>query len=508
MSNRENIRSNKHKIFINAISSVLNVIVYSIALFIVYRFLLRTIGVERIGIWSLVFSMVSVASLVNLGFAEGVVKYVSKYLALNQIEKVSRLVQTAFITLAILLGGLLLLFYPFANWILNLLLPKSNMKEALSILPYALLTLWISWISRVFQASLDGFQLIAQKNIILIVATFFHLFICFMLVPEYGLDGLAYSHVLRAFFILLGCWVFLKRTITVLPLIRYRWDRPLFREMLGYSMNFQVISISQMILDPITKGLLTKFGGLSMTGFYDMASRMLSYIRLLISSAVKVIVPAIADLHERNAKSILLIYKMLYRFIFYITIPIFTILIIFLPFISQVWIGYYEIRFIYFSIFLSIGFSINLLSHPAYFVNAGTGHLKWNTIGHIVIAVLNFILGILLGIIFNGRGVVFAYALSLIIGSVLIASSYNLNHGIPLKNLIPKENFSILIATIIGIPSSFLLYHFFLNSNVNQFVTIFFPTVPLSIILIFFLWSHPMRKYMFNTIAHEYSGIK
>ena len=79
--------------------------------------------------------------------------------------------------------------------------------------------------------------------------------------------------------------------------------------MMGYGLNIQMISVSQMLYDPITKGLLVKFGGLDLAGYYEMANRMVIQLRGLIVSAVQVLVPTIADLKEKNPDSIHKVYK-------------------------------------------------------------------------------------------------------------------------------------------------------------------------------------------------------
>jgi hypothetical protein len=51
--------------------------------------------------------------------------------------------------------------------------------------------------------------------------------------------------------------------------------------------NIQAITISQMLYDPITKGLLVKFGGLDLAGYYEMANRLVVQLRGFIVSVVR-----------------------------------------------------------------------------------------------------------------------------------------------------------------------------------------------------------------------------
>jgi O-antigen/teichoic acid export membrane protein len=492
----------KRRILINAIMSVSQIVVISGVLFILYKFLLKTIGVEQLGVWSVVLATTSVANIAQLGLSASVVKFVAKYLARGEKEGVAGVIQTSAISIGILIGLVLLIAYPFGNWVLNLVVPTGNSKEAVSILPYALLSLWIMVIATVFQAALDGCQRIDLRSTLLMGGTLFHLVLCFVLVPSYGLMGLAYARVAQSGIVLIANWIIIRRLFSLLPVIPYQWDRKLFREMIGYGLNFQIISISQMLYDPITKALLTKFGGLAMTGFYEMASRMILQLRALLISANQVLVPTIAELQEKDQEIIQKVYKDSYRLLLYISLSFFFVIIVFIPIISQIWIGQFENTFILFAILLAGGWFLNTLTAPAYFANLGRGELRWNTIGHVMIAVLNLVLGWLLGSVYGGIAVVVAWIFSLIAGSVIILVAYHHRHKIPISELFPKENIGLGLASIGGLFISLVLYQL-LKNNLSLLV------ISSIVILVFFaiigvpIWLHPMQKRLKGWIIKE-----
>src|SRR2546428_8037468 len=154
------------KILINAIMSVVQVIVISCILFILYRFLLDTIGIEQLGVWSVVLATTSVAQVANLGLSASVVKFVAKYAARGQDETVAYVVQTSVISLGVLIGLVLSIVSPFISLLLSMVVPIANLNEALSILPYALASLWMMVLSSVFQSGLDGYQRVDLRSIL------------------------------------------------------------------------------------------------------------------------------------------------------------------------------------------------------------------------------------------------------------------------------------------------------------------------------------------------------
>lgn len=492
----------KRWVFINAFMSIVQIILVSGVLFFLYRFLLRTIGVEQLGIWSLVLATTSVTQVANLGLSGSVVKFVAKYVARGEDKNVSGVIQTAAISLAIIVGIVLLLGYPFIKWILALVVPEGSIVSAIKILPYALLSLWLTMITSVFQSGLDGFQRIYIRNILTMSGSIFYAVLCYILAPKNGLIGLAYAQIINNSIMLMASWILIKRFLPVLPVIPYQWNRALFKEIISYGINFQVVSITTMFYDPTTKALLSKFGGLQMVGYYEMANKMVQQFRALIISANQVLVPSIADLQEKNPERIRSVYLTNYELIFYLALPLYTLIIIGTPLISELWLGHYEKIFIIFGLMLSIGNFLNTLAGPSYFANLGTGNLRWNVIGHITIAILNAGLGVILGSLFNGYGVAIAWVTALALGSAVIYVAYHLNNKIPLEELFPKNSRAMTAFYAI-----ILLIYLMIQPKVNQnqdaiTFNILLSTVSLFIILIP-LYLHPMRKRLMGWVRDD-----
>ena len=490
----------KRQVFINAIMSIVQVVSLGGILFIFYRFLLATIGVEQLGVWSLVLATTAVTRISDFGLSASVVKFVAKYVARGEHETVAGIIQTAVLSIGTCTGLILLALYPFARWLLGLVVPGAELESAVSILPFALVSLWLMLITGVFQSGLDGYQRTDLRSVLLIGGATFHFLLGFVLVPTYGLMGLAYAQVIQTSIVLVGSWLLLKRYLPILPTIPCRWNYSLFREMIGYSISFQAISIAQMLYDPVTKWLLTRFGGLVMVGYYEVASRMVLQFRALIVAGNQVLVPAVADLQEKKPEATQVIYSNSYRLLIYLALPLYSIIVVCTPVISRLWIGHYEGMFVLFAILLATGWFLNTLNTPAYFVNLGTGELRWNTISHIVIGLLNGGLGLLLGKLYGGVWVVVAWVFSLAIGSSMIALAYHLRHKISLSELLPRESRMTALACVIGMLIALLMYY----SAYHLFSIITAGGLALLLFLVVVapsLWLHPMRKHLMGWIG-------
>ena len=497
----------KHKqILLNAITTFGQELASAGVLFLLYRFLIHAIGIERFGVWSLVLATTSVVTLANQGFSTSVVKFVAKYAAQEKPDDVSTLIQTAVISTGIALAVVSAGLYPAARWILKLLLPSAMLAEGSALLPFALISLWLNVSGGILLAGLAGYQKITHRNYVVLGGAILFLLLCYGFVPARGLLGLAYAQMLQSTACLFATWILLRRRIAGFPLIPHRWNRALFREMLGYGLHFQLITVSQAVREPITKALLAKFGGLAMTGYYDMASRWVVSFRELIVQANEVLIPAVSNLQQRDPKSLPALYRESYRLIFFVAVPTFAVVLVAAPVASRIWLGNYEPVFVRFVAALAVGWLVNVLANPAYVFDLGTGALRWVSISCATTAILNAGLGFVIGSRFGGTALVAVSAGSLAIGYIIIAAAYHLQNHLPFQIFLPKESRWIILsgAASVLIFLATLRLHFLFSAPTFQGLSIAL-LVALALLGIP-MWLHPLRKRLINW-AYSASGV-
>ena len=290
-----------------------------------------------------------------------------------------------------------------------------------------------------------------------------------------------------------------------LPLIPFRWAKNTFREILGYSLNFQVIAITQLLLEPVAKALMSKFGGLSTVAYFEMAHRMVFQLRSLIAAGHQAIVPTIADAQERSPGQLRSIYRFSFRLLLFLILFAMPFFMMLTPFISWIWIGDYNATFILFANLLFAGWFLNLLANPAYFANLGTGELKWNVIGHIVIGVLNLTLGILLGQAFGGTGITIGFVVALLAGSSVIMFAYHKRHQHAIIQLFSFKSMYLGFASVIAlIATGYLFGLYFTRIPPLQMVLI--NTALFVLITGFPAWNHPVPRNILSLLRSRFSS--
>jgi len=445
----------KRQLLINAVVGVGQVVVSAGAFVVLYGFIERRLSLEALGIWSIVQASARTTVTANLGMNGGATKFIAQYLAHEQHNYVSTLIQTALLATAVAMLGMVLLIYPFLEVILSYTLgdevTAEQMSEALKLIPLALGAFWLGTVGGVILGCVEGFQRVDLSAYLTVIATLVYVGLGLWWIPQYGLIGLAYAQVVQMSVLCVLGWLVLRRLAPALPWLPVRYRMVAFKEMIGYNVKFQVISFSLILFDPVTKNLLALFGSLSAAGFYEAASRMVIQLRALVNTAHRAVVPTIADLQERAPQKVRRMYTVSFRLVVFLVTLAVPGLVALIPVVAEVWLAEgYQPMFMGFAVILLGAWFLNLLSNPAYYANLGTGELRWNVIAHLAIGGLNVVLGLALGYAFGSYGVVTAFALALLIGSAITALSYHVIHHIRLSQLMYAHQLVLLGWALVG----------------------------------------------------------
>jgi O-antigen/teichoic acid export membrane protein len=310
---------------------------------------------------------------------------------------------------------------------------------------------------------------------------------------------------MQGFSLLVLSWCLLRNKLIFLPLLPFFWSKPIFKEIFSYAFNFQINAIAIILFDPVVKMFMSRYGGLSNTAYFEMASQLVTKLRSLITAAIQVLVPTIAEVHETAPEKIREIYLKSYSITFLISVPFYIALIIALPIIGMAWLGPVASNFLIFSSIIAFGWGFNTLSVPAYFVNLGTGDLKSNTIAHVVMISFIFPLGFLLGHLFGSTGIALSSMLSILISSFIVLYAASKKYKVSLHSLFPREHLNLLFASMF-----FLAFSILLNLSNLQSATIYiFEVVNLisyigAVIVIF--WLHPSKNSMIKLLRSQSSN--
>jgi O-antigen/teichoic acid export membrane protein len=436
------------KIAINAISAVAQVVIAGLMYFFLYRYLIEKLGASQLGVWALVLSTSSIASLANFGITSGLVKFVADYKAKGDYEDMNKLIFTAFISIFVFFTVLILIAYVVVYLIINQIVDKPYIPLALKILPYSLLCLFINEVGGVFTSILEGFQKNYIRNLIYIAASILFLFISFALVPRYGLAGVAYAQVIQSVIITVLAVFTGSYLIKGFSVFRWNWGKAIFKSLISYGSKFQLVSLLQMLYEPATKALLTRFGGLPAVGFYEMATRLVNQVRALIVNANQVMVPVVAEAAWLGRHEVQKLYIKSMSVTLFINIPLISAILCFSPFISYYWIGHYESHFTFPLGVLAISMFFNIMCGPAFFSSLGEGKLNLLVWVNVLMGVLNISLGLGLGYLLKGNGVILSWGITYAVCSLILIFFYQKSLAVKFKNIFSRSDGLLFFVSI------------------------------------------------------------
>lgn len=427
----------------NAGFSVVQVIVSALALLVMYRLLMQRLSIAEIGLWSLVVGSTAVARLAEMGLGAGVLRFVAADLGAGAPARAARTVGAAAIAVTVLVGIIALLVQPLLLTYLLKLTPLALHHAVQVLLPAALLGLVLAAAGNVFAVAIDGTQRMDVRVVIQMISTLVQLAVTWFVLPRWGLLGLGWAQVAQAGFVLIASAV----TVAVLlrrPLRDYFGFEPgRLKELFRYGGGMQLSAIAQLLCEPLLKVLLTAFSGLALTGYYDIANRIVLQFRSVIVAAYTALVPHVAAVSghgEIDPARLRSIYREAAAVLLFVMLPYFACIAAVLPLALTVWKGQFDPHLLAVALVQLTAWLINLLNLPAYMLYLGIGRLRWTMLTHILIALLIAVLGTGLGWLWGGTGVLVGGAIALAAGSVLVALGFHREYGLGLSDLVPLHS--------------------------------------------------------------------
>jgi O-antigen/teichoic acid export membrane protein len=137
----------------------------------------------------------------------------------------------------------------------------------------------------------------------------------FALVPYFGVSGFAYAMILQSGLLCIGIVVCLMRKGVFYNPVK--WTYSVFKEVIGFNLKMNFISMVSAGFDPIAKVVVGQIGGLALVGVYELASRIVTQVRAILMAYGGTIIPEIAILKRGSPElSRLIIEKHGKRFLF------------------------------------------------------------------------------------------------------------------------------------------------------------------------------------------------
>ncbi len=400
-------------------------LVGGVILFVIFRYLNLTLGIEDFGVWTTVIAISTILRLASLGLSQALLRQTSINLISGKRNLAIIYIETTLITVLFIYLTCFPLLKIGIDFGIEYVFTGDYKEKAISIALPVLFLVILSEVGIILHSIIEGFQRMEVNALISIVGQLSMLAIVIVFVPNYGLRGVIFAQIAQAIIILIFSLIWIKRKLPELNIIPKKWSFKILKSMLKYGANISLTNASTFLMDPITKIFLTKLGSPSLSAYFELSSQFIQRFRSILLTANSAVIPKIAENTVNNQDYIKEIYSENLKIAAILSMAAYSILLASSDLISIAIFNDIQPNFINILNILAVSWLINVLAAPAYFSNLGTGNVSVNTIAQIMMGLLNLMLCYIFGNELNGLGVTFSYAVAVSLSSICLYIFYH-----------------------------------------------------------------------------------
>lgn len=389
-------------------------------LFWTYRAVNAAAGAEDFGVWATVVGVTPLVGLAELGVSTSVLRQAAVARAEQQPRRVAQLLETGVTTVVVLTGAAgVLLWAPLRGGLHYALGPSHDPLVDL-LLPLALLLVVSNTVGLVMINALDVLGHSSERAVLMLLSQVLLTGVAVGLVGTMGVKALLLGQLAQSVSYALGGWWRVRRHLPHVSRIPWRWKASVFRALAGYGARWQALSLPQLLVDPLMRWLLGRFGGTVLAGQYEFASKVALQARTVGVAALQTLVPRITELDARGSAHLAAFQRHMQRWADLLAAGLAPMLCLSAPLAAALWSRPPAAAVAALLAALGVGWSVNLVAASAYLVLLGQGRLRPLGYAHAATLAVLLVGGPLGGAWGGGAGVVAAYVLALVAGAAVL----------------------------------------------------------------------------------------
>lgn len=305
--------------------------------------ILNGVGKEVYAIWALVFSVLSIVGVLELGVGAGAVKYAAEHRGTGDTGRRNRGLSTllvialacsAFAVLVLIVG---ILIGPKVFGLSNGLADTMRVVFILLGLRYTVLL----WPLSLFQGVLYGQARIGTINIVQIITNLLYGFLCWLSIHQgWGIVGIAAANLGTMLLEYGSYWILARKHTEELILNPSNFDKSIMTDTGKLALSQLIVTASGLILlrtDPL---VIQGFLSLAAVSTYAVALRISESAFLLVKQFINVLSPHIAALYAKgDAAGVRRLFTVSTRYSLVPAVVVTVPIVIYSSDILRLWIG-------------------------------------------------------------------------------------------------------------------------------------------------------------------------
>ncbi len=329
------------RLTLNAFSNLLRYFITIVAAFFLTPFVVKTLGNEFYGFWTILLSFVGYAGILEFGVQPGIVKLVAQYRASENMGQINRLLSTAFLffttmgTLASIVFVVVLSL--FSETLIRNMPSIGHQRLLFAVIGVDVVLVFLMY---VFTGLLYGWQKYHAKNVISIAVLIAYASLLVAFLQPGALLTLAVIKTVTDFLALiitvLVCW----KVVPGLKLDLRSVTKRSFGDLFSFAGKVFISSTTTRIVTLACPIIIGYWLSMAAVTYFAIANRLVGYSKEIGWSITTGFMPAFSDLASKQDGRLLQdIYTRYSRYTLFATLPTYIyILVLGVPFIS-IWLG-------------------------------------------------------------------------------------------------------------------------------------------------------------------------
>ena len=460
-------------------------------------FLLRMLGQSEYGLYSIVYSVISYLTIMDMGFGNAIVIYTTRYINQGNKEKQDKLhgmFMVIYCIIGIIAAILGIILYFNVNLLFGNSMTPTEISEAKTMMLILTFNLAVTFPLSIFGNIIVAHEKFIVSKIIKIIQIIMQplLMIPLLFMGYKAIAMVIVITVVNIFCLMINAIVAIKKLDVKIKFQGF--DFKLLKEIFAYSFFIFLNQIIDRVNWSMDQFILGSIAGTVATAVYAVASQ-LNNMYMNFSTAISgVLLPQVTKMEDNKAsdKEFTDIFIKTGRLQYILMALIITGFVLFGQVFVNWWAGAeYEDSY-YIACILMIPLTIPLIQNIGLSILQAKNLYKYRTIIFFFIAILNIAVSIPLTKLYGGIGAAIGTSLALVLGQGIILNIYyHKKVGIDMiefwKNIF-RMSIPVAISVICGIIMNKILIS-------NSILVLLVKIILYTIIYTFFMWKIGMNKY-------------
>ena len=444
---------------IGILISYINILLQTIINFIYVPILLYYIGKSEYGLYQLIGSFIAYFSIMDFGLTAAVVRFYTKYKALNDkisMENVLAISVRCYTIITIILVFIGYICYLFIDNIFYNSMTSGEITSAKNIFLLLLLNIVVTISTMIFRAIINAHEKFLFLKGMETIQLVFQPILVILILEEYpyAFSVALVQTILNICLSFVRCF-YCFRSLKIRIKYHY-WDKKLFKEFRKLALSVFAVTLIDQVFFKTNQIILGIISGTSAVAIYSIASLIYMNYMALSLAISGVYLPHITEMIAKREpiQKISELFIQIGRWQYFLLAAVASGFIVFGRQFIEIWAGYGFEEAYWITLLIIIPFTVDLIQNIGLAVLQAQNKYDFRARVYFCMGIFNLCLAIPLGLKYGGIGCAFATGLSMFIGNGLIMNWYylkimGLNIALFWKN-ISKISIGVIIITIVA----------------------------------------------------------